>query len=113
APGSVALFMSDGIVEAQNTAGELYGFERAEALLNALPSDISAQGVVDRVLAAVREHLGTEEAQDDLTILVIRSLVTTPATTKSEAAAKTDNTEGEWVDAVDAETTSKINGENK
>jgi sigma-B regulation protein RsbU (phosphoserine phosphatase) len=72
-PGAMVLFMSDGVVEAQNAAGELYGFERVEALLNSLPAEITAQGVVDRVLAAVHDHLDNQEAQDDLTILVVRS----------------------------------------
>ena len=74
APGSVMLIMTDGVVEAQNTDGEFFGFERVEALLNETPADITGQQLVDRIMAAVREHLQGEEPQDDLTILVIRSL---------------------------------------
>jgi hypothetical protein len=44
-----------------------------ETLLNSQPPDMSAQALVDCILAAVRDHLGGEEAQDDMTILAIRS----------------------------------------
>jgi sigma-B regulation protein RsbU (phosphoserine phosphatase) len=65
--------MSDGALEAQNAAGEFFGFERLEALLNELPADIDPQALIDRILGAVGEHLGGEEAQDDITLLAIRS----------------------------------------
>jgi hypothetical protein len=74
APGAMLLMMSDGVVEAQNSAGEFYGFERLEVLLNSLSPDSSAQDVVDRIMAAVREYLEGEEPQDDLTILAIQSM---------------------------------------
>lgn len=73
-PGAMLLLMTDGVIEAQNTGGEFFGFDRLEALLNGQPRDMSAQTLVDRILAAVRDHLGDEEAQDDMTILAIRSL---------------------------------------
>jgi serine/threonine protein phosphatase PrpC len=72
-PGSLLLMLTDGVVEAQNLAGEMFGFERLEALLNGLPADTSAQQLVDKILAGVREHLGGEEAQDDVTIVAVRS----------------------------------------
>jgi serine phosphatase RsbU (regulator of sigma subunit) len=78
-PGALLLIASDGVVEAQNPAGELYGFERLEALLYGLPSGISAQGVIDRILDAVWQHLEGEEPQDDLTMVVLRSLAIQPA----------------------------------
>lgn len=74
APGAVMVIMTDGVVEAQNPDGEFFGFERVEALLKDAPTDITGQQLVERMMAAVREHLQGEEPQDDLTILVIRSL---------------------------------------
>jgi serine phosphatase RsbU (regulator of sigma subunit) len=98
APGALLLLMSDGVIETQNTSGEFFGFERLEALLNGLPVDTSAQALVDRILAAVREHLGGEEVQDDVTILAIRSREAKPAsstkeTIPSRAAVSTGSTE--------------------
>jgi len=75
APGAMLLVATDGVVEAQNAAGEMYGFERLEELLKTLPQTITAQDLIDRIMAAVRVHLGDEEPQDDVTILAIRSLV--------------------------------------
>jgi hypothetical protein len=81
APGALMLVVTDGVIEAQNAAGEMYGFERLEALLNDLPNDVTAQGVIDAVLAAVREHLGDQEPQDDVTLLALRSLEITVSKT--------------------------------
>ncbi|NDJ78718.1 MAG: SpoIIE family protein phosphatase [Chloroflexi bacterium] len=73
-PGAVLLAMSDGVIEAQNPQGEFYGFDRLEKLLNDLPEDVTAQGIVEIILKSVRDHLSGEEAQDDLTILVMQSI---------------------------------------
>lgn len=81
APGALLLMMSDGVVEAQNPAGEFYGFDRLEELLNGLPADVTARGIIDAILASVTTHLEGEEAQDDLTIMAIRSLETETVTT--------------------------------
>ncbi len=88
APGAIMLIMTDGVVEAQNPAGEFFGFERIEALLNEIPPGITGQQLVDRIMAAVREHLKGEEPQDDLTILVIRSLETGQARRPESSAAQ-------------------------
>lgn len=72
-PGSMLLAATDGVVEAQNAAGDMFGFERLEELLNSLPKNIAAQALIDQILAAVRAHLGDQEPQDDVTILAVRS----------------------------------------
>lgn len=72
--GSLMVLFSDGIIEAQNTRGEFFGFERLEILLDSLPLNASAQEVLNRILQAVQQHLGSESAQDDVTVMVIRSL---------------------------------------
>jgi serine phosphatase RsbU (regulator of sigma subunit) len=57
-PGSRLTFYSDGIVEAQNTKGELFGFDRSR--------DVSMQ-TPERILEAAREF----GQQDDMTVIVI------------------------------------------
>lgn len=74
APGALLLFISDGVIEAQNGAGEFYGFDRLEALLNGLPFDLSSSALVDCILQAVHQHLGGLEAQDDVTVVVMKSV---------------------------------------
>jgi serine phosphatase RsbU (regulator of sigma subunit) len=74
APGALLLFISDGVIESQNAEGEFFGFERLEALLNEMPLDASAESLVDCILNAVRVHLGGLEAQDDITVVALRSV---------------------------------------
>jgi hypothetical protein len=69
-PGNRLTFYSDGVVEAQNKAGELFGFERARAL-----SSESAAAIVQ---AAV--DFGQS---DDITVVTIERLA---ITRKSDAA---------------------------
>jgi serine phosphatase RsbU (regulator of sigma subunit) len=57
-PGSRLTFYSDGIVEAQNTRGELFGFERGR--------EISTQPV-----AAIVEAAKQFGQQDDMTAIAI------------------------------------------
>ena len=58
ARGNMLTFLSDGVVEAQNAAGELFGFERTRAL-----STQSAQQI-----AAAAQAFGQE---DDITVLTV------------------------------------------
>ncbi|MFP4323509.1 MAG: SpoIIE family protein phosphatase [Anaerolineales bacterium] len=72
--GSMMVMFSDGVLEAQNPAGEFLGFDRIEQLLNELPDDISAQEVMEHIYSAVQTHLAGEAPQDDTTIMVIRAM---------------------------------------
>lgn len=70
-PGDVLLLYTDGIVEAKNRTGEMYGFERLErALLNAPPT--SAQDIKDYILNQVAMFVGDADTHDDMTAIVIK-----------------------------------------
>ncbi|NWF80890.1 MAG: SpoIIE family protein phosphatase [Chloroflexi bacterium] len=71
-PGDTLLFLSDGIVEAHNGAGELFGFERLEQLVASLPPDIEVDAIVQRILGAVLSFVGKAEPHDDITIIATR-----------------------------------------
>lgn len=71
ASGDVVLFVSDGVVEAHNEVGELFGFERLEALINSL-HDIEVHRLVDLILHHVQEFMGKAEQHDDITIVAVR-----------------------------------------
>jgi serine phosphatase RsbU (regulator of sigma subunit) len=73
-PGSILMFLTDGIIEAQNVNKDIFGFERLEALLAALPPAATADQVADTILEAVRQHVGDQEPLDDITVVVMRSL---------------------------------------
>ena len=81
--GDTVVYLSDGIVEAQNAAGDPFGFDQLEALLAASP-DLSPTAVRDNILSAVARHSGTRPADDDRTLMIIsfdqlRGLTSVPA----------------------------------
>lgn len=65
--GAQLVLFSDGLVEAQNAAGEPFGIARlAAALVNS-----SSATRFDAVKDAVNQHLGTQLAHDDISLLFI------------------------------------------
>jgi sigma-B regulation protein RsbU (phosphoserine phosphatase) len=73
-PGDLVVLYTDGISEAADAAGEQFGEERLYAALSAMPRTLSAREVTERVLATLREFLDGTEAQDDITLLVLKVL---------------------------------------
>jgi serine phosphatase RsbU (regulator of sigma subunit) len=69
--GDAIVYLSDGIVEAQNDDGDPFGFEQLEALL-AQSSDRSPDAVRDAILDAVAHHAGGRPADDDRTVMILR-----------------------------------------
>jgi CheY-like chemotaxis protein/anti-sigma regulatory factor (Ser/Thr protein kinase) len=65
-PAGARLYLaSDGVVEAVDAAGELFGEARLEEALTAAPPEEAFDGL----LAAVSDHRRTEGQRDDLTLL--------------------------------------------
>jgi sigma-B regulation protein RsbU (phosphoserine phosphatase) len=74
-PGDLVIFFSDGIVDALNAEGEMFGAERLEAVLREHPSAChSAQATVDAILAAVSAFQSGTAHFDDETLIVLRVL---------------------------------------
>ncbi|MGH7485993.1 MAG: PP2C family protein-serine/threonine phosphatase, partial [bacterium] len=86
--GDAIVYLSDGIVEAQNDDGDPFGFDHLEALLNQ-QSERSPSVIRDAILTAVASHSGSRPADDDRTVMVLRfdNLKTSPATTEVPALA--------------------------
>ena len=70
-PGDVIVFVSDGILDAENELEEMYGEERLSNLLCGL-STRPAQEIADAILADVTSFQGMHERFDDETIIVLR-----------------------------------------
>jgi sigma-B regulation protein RsbU (phosphoserine phosphatase) len=70
-PGDLVLFYTDGIVEAQNTARELFGFERLEALVRTY-GGYEPQELNQIILQAIADFMGTMPQHDDMTIVAMR-----------------------------------------
>lgn len=77
-PGDYLCLTTDGINEAMNEAGDLYGNERLDRLLEGLLSSTTATAsatptaMINAVRDDVRLHVAGAEASDDLTLLVLR-----------------------------------------
>jgi phosphoserine phosphatase RsbU/P len=74
-PGDVLVFFSDGIADAENGDGEMFGTERLTEVLREHPSACnSAQATVDAILAAVAAFQAGTPHFDDETLVVLRVL---------------------------------------
>ncbi|HEX8620332.1 MAG TPA: SpoIIE family protein phosphatase [Thermoanaerobaculia bacterium] len=69
--GDAVVYLSDGIVEAQDENGDPLGFDQLEALL-ATQIDAAPSTIRDAILDAVARHSGTRQADDDRTVMVVR-----------------------------------------
>jgi phosphoserine phosphatase RsbU/P len=71
APGDTLVFYTDGVVEAHNPSGELFGFERLEALL-ARDGTLPPEEFIERVLLEIGAFSGNAPHHDDMTLVVVR-----------------------------------------
>ncbi|MGC9223445.1 MAG: SpoIIE family protein phosphatase [Terracidiphilus sp.] len=70
-PGDAIVFVSDGILDAENEKEEMYGQERLANLLCA-SRDLPAIEIADAILADVTRFQGSVDRFDDETIIVLR-----------------------------------------
>ena len=73
-PGDRIVFYTDGVSEAEREGGEMLGEERLYALLETAPRDLTAERLVEHVLAGVRGWLDGVEPGDDITVMALRVL---------------------------------------
>jgi sigma-B regulation protein RsbU (phosphoserine phosphatase) len=70
--GDRLVFLTDGLIEASNPAGEPFGFERLEALLKAqADADASAAEIEAAILSAVAAHSAGTPPEDDRTLVIV------------------------------------------
>ena len=70
-PGDALLFVSDGITDAENSQGEMYGDERLSAMLCANRKR-SAAAIAEAIMSDVTHFQGGHDRFDDETIIVLR-----------------------------------------
>jgi sigma-B regulation protein RsbU (phosphoserine phosphatase) len=82
-PGDMFVFFSDGILDARNLKGELFGRTRVEKIISECTGK-SADCVVDALFKAAAEHSAGVETFDDQTVVAIRVRGAAHAASKSK-----------------------------
>jgi phosphoserine phosphatase RsbU/P len=70
-PGDLFVFFSDGILDARDAAGDLFGRQQVEEIV-AENWEKTAGDVVQAIFQAVSAHTGGAESFDDETVVVIK-----------------------------------------
>ncbi len=70
-PGDLMALVTDGITEPENQFGEMFGEERFIDLISK-GAQKGEQEIISRVLDAIRQWTGSDELQDDITLLLVR-----------------------------------------
>ena len=68
-PNDVILLVSDGVVEAHNEHGEMFGFDRLEQLLVVSAAYATPEQSVNTIVQHVVTWMGTAEQHDDITVV--------------------------------------------
>ena len=70
-PNDMIIFSTDGVVETQNEANQIFGFEALEQITTAGPVD-RAEAMVNHIIGVTRLFQGRGEQRDDTTLVVVR-----------------------------------------
>ena len=73
-PGDLMLLYTDGVSEAADAAGTLFGEERLYEAVAAMPRSLTAREVAGRLLDTLYGFLDGTEPQDDITLVAVRVL---------------------------------------
>lgn len=75
APGELMLFYTDGVTDATDAEGSLFGLERMERTL-AASSHRTAQNICDQFIETVSSYQDGQAQNDDITLVAVRRLAT-------------------------------------
>ncbi len=70
-PGDVFVFFSDGILDASNSAGDMFGRTRVERIVEKMHAD-SVEAIVKALFDAAADHASGVETFDDQTVVAIK-----------------------------------------
>lgn len=69
--GDMIILVSDGIIEANNSLNELFGFDNFYSILNNAPTD-SAEKMLSFIQKKIHDFTGGVDQNDDRTIVIVR-----------------------------------------
>jgi hypothetical protein len=93
AEGDRLFLWSDGILEARNPAGKMFGEEKLNSLLSA---NFPADEVFDRILIEVQRHIGDSEGDDDVSMVAIEMPTDEDAKIILKSAPKSRGSLADW-----------------
>jgi sigma-B regulation protein RsbU (phosphoserine phosphatase) len=70
-PGDLFVFFSDGIVDATNAAGQMFGRQNVEQIV-AANCNAPAKDIVDAIFDAVARHASGVDVFDDQTVVAVK-----------------------------------------
>src|SRR5687768_6142178 len=74
-PGTLLVAATDGLFEAQNPQGDMFGRERIQQVVREVSgAGATAQSIVDALDAALTMFVAGAKVKDDVTFVVIRAL---------------------------------------
>ncbi len=73
--GHTLLLVSDGVVEAHNSACELFGFDRLDAAIAEVHPAADLHVLVQHIVQRVQTFIGNHEQHDDITVVALRSVL--------------------------------------
>ena len=73
APGDILVIATDGLCEAHNMKGELFGYERLMTLIESLRQK-SAQEITEALFSAVKRFAAGCDQYDDQTVLIVKGV---------------------------------------
>jgi sigma-B regulation protein RsbU (phosphoserine phosphatase) len=88
AAGDRLVLYTDGVTEARSPSGEFYDEERLAEFLIALDPELSAEEVAHAVKANVSAFTGTDDFEDDMTLVVMRVPAPVPTAARVETVAE-------------------------
>jgi sigma-B regulation protein RsbU (phosphoserine phosphatase) len=70
--GDLLVFYTDGVYEARNSEGRVYGFERLQGVIRDLDGEMRAKEIIDWIFWDVDQFAGSSEQEDDRTVVVVK-----------------------------------------
>lgn len=72
AAGDVLVFYTDGIYEARDRGGKMYGFERLQGIIQEVGGNGNAWEILDQIFADVEGFIEGSPHEDNMTIIVVK-----------------------------------------
>lgn len=72
-PGDGAIMFTDGVTEAENESGELYGLERSCTVTGKTWPQVPVEAVKEAIVNDVQDFIGEQIVHDDITQLLKKS----------------------------------------